>query len=270
MDKDKEIASLKKDLETQSWALGKTNDAIKLLYKELEHKNVKLEETNKIKSEFVSIVSHEFRTPLACIKESLSIVLDKTLGEINDEQKDFLKTAKDNVDRLARLINDVLDFQKISAGKMEYFIINNNIYDTIEQACTTMKPLAKQKGILLEVDSKTALEEIPFDSDKILQVLINLINNALKFTEQGSIAISVEDRESDICVAVKDTGIGIAEEDLGLLFESFSQVGKGKRTKGTGLGLNISQKIIEEHKGKIWVESTLGQGTIFYFSLLKK
>jgi signal transduction histidine kinase len=192
------------------------------------------------------------------------------LGEVNPEQKDFLTTAQNNVDRLTRLINDVLDFQKISAGKMEYFIINNNINDTIETACTTMMPLAKQKGILLDIKTKTDLEEIPFDNDKIMQVLINLINNALKFTEKGSIIISVEDRKQDICVAIKDTGTGIAEEDLGILFESFSQVGQGKRTKGTGLGLNISQKIVEAHKGKIWVESTLGEGTIFYFSLPKE
>ena len=267
---EQEFVKLKEELEMQTWGLEKTNQGIKLLYKELEQKNEKLKELNKLKSEFVSNVSHEFRTPLACIKESVNIMLEGLLGEINDQQKDFLQTAKSNVDRLARLIEDVLNFQKIESGKMEYFMAEEDISQIIQEACRTMKPLADQKALPLNAIIDNDLPKINIDKDKIIQVLINLINNAVKFTEKGSIEVIVKNEVENIHVLVKDTGMGIEKQDMTRLFQSFEQVGKGKKIKGTGLGLVISQKIIKAHNGKIWAESELDKGTIFHFTLPKK
>ncbi|MDD4201890.1 MAG: HAMP domain-containing sensor histidine kinase [Candidatus Omnitrophica bacterium] len=265
-----ELKKIKEELEIQTWAMKKTNEAIKLLYKELEQKNEKLKELNKLKSEFVSIVSHEFRTPLSCIKESINITLDGTLGDLNQEQKEFLIAAKENIDRLSRLINDVLDYQKVEAGKMEYFIAEHDLNMVVKDACRIIQPLADKKGLTLNFQANEHGCRMKLDKDKIIQVLLNLINNAIKFTERGNVDIVVKDEQDNFHILVKDTGIGIAKEDIPRLFESFEQVGKGKKTGGTGLGLAISKKIIEAHNGKIWVESEQGQGTTFHFTLPKK
>ena len=229
----------------------------------------KANEAVKIKSEFTSMVSHELRTPLTAIKEGIAIVLDGSAGSVNDEQKDFLDTAKRNVDRLARLINDVLDFQKLEAGRVDFNIEKDDLNEIVRNVQKEMGYLTKQKGLdfILNLDEK--LPKASFDRDKIVQVLANLINNAVKFTDKGSITITTDREGNAVRVSVKDTGTGIAKEDMPKLFHKFEQLTKGtyRKTGGTGLGLAISKGIITGHKGKIWAESKPGRGATFYFIL---
>ncbi len=229
----------------------------------------KTREAIEIKSEFTSMVSHELRTPLTAIKEGIAIVSDGSAGSVNDEQRDFLDTAKRNVDRLARLINDVLDFQKLEAGRVDFNIEEGNINEVVREVQKELVSLVKEKGLdfILKLDEK--LPRIRFDRDKIIQVLTNLINNAVKFTNKGSITISTSREGNTVRVSVKDTGAGIGKEDIPKLFHKFEQLTKGtyRKTGGTGLGLAISRGIIAGHKGKIWAESEPGRGTTFHFVL---
>jgi PAS domain S-box-containing protein len=226
-------------------------------------------EAMKVKSDFTSTVSHELRTPLTAIKEGIAIVLDGTTGALNAEQKDFLSLAKRNVDRLARLINDVLDFQKLEAQKMVFNIQENDINALVREVHNTMAPLTGKKGLGFLLQLEEGLPQVKFDRDRIVQVLTNLVNNAIKFTENGSIVIATKCGDNVIQVAVKDSGPGVKVEDMGKLFQQFRQLEKitERKTGGTGLGLAISKEIIERHKGKIWAESEFGKGTTFWFSL---
>ncbi|MDD5422588.1 MAG: sensor histidine kinase [Candidatus Omnitrophica bacterium] len=229
----------------------------------------KLEEALKIRFMFTSTVSHELRTPLAAIKESLSIVLDGIAGGISDQQKEFLDMAKRNVDRLARLINDILDFHKLESGKMSLTMVLNDINKTVEEVASAMNPLIKSKGLSISMELAGNLPEIMFDKDKIVQVLTNIIDNAVKFTERGEITIRTKQGDNFIQVSVQDTGRGIKQENMSRLFMQFEQLQESGERKvgGTGLGMAISKEIISKHKGKIWAESEAGIGTTFNFIL---
>jgi two-component system sensor histidine kinase/response regulator len=223
----------------------------------------KLEETMEMKTQFVSTVSHELRTPLGCIKEGIGIVLDGIAGTINDKQRKFLDIAKRNVDRLAALINDVLDFQRLEAGKMRLNMQEGSISEVVTEAYRTMVSSARAKGIDFHLELEDNLPTARFDRDKIIQVLINLISNAIKFTpERGQIRIGARCHDEELVVQVSDTGMGIPKEALGKIFERFYRVHRpGKEVPGTGLGLAIVQKIVTKHGGRIDVESELDKGT---------
>ena len=224
-----------------------------------------LKEAVKVKSDFTGMVSHELRTPLASIKEGVSVVLDKITGEINEEQRKYLGIVKDNVDRLNRLITAILDFQTLESGKMEFKLEDSDLNELVKGIKDTMMPLSRKKGLVFELELCDNLPQAKLDRDKIIQVLTNLVNNSFKFTEKGSITISTSRGSNFIQVTVKDTGIGIKEENMQKLFHKFTQL--ERKVGGTGLGLSICEKIIEAHKGKIWAESEFGKGTVFYFTL---
>ncbi len=224
-----------------------------------------LMEIIKVKSAFTSMVSHELRTPLSALKESVSQVLEGMLGTINEEQRKFLGIAKRNVDRLARLITEVLNFQTLETGKMVFKMQNNDINKVVEEIKETMNIIAKEKGLDFILNLDKELPKIKFDRDKISQVLSNLVDNSLKLTEKGSITISTTRGNNVIQVSVKDTGPGIKEEDIPRLFQQYEQL--ERKTGGTGLGLAISLEIIRAHGGKVWVESTFGRGTTMHFIL---
>lgn len=228
-----------------------------------------LREVINMKTDFTSTVSHELRTPLAAIKEGISIVLDGTSGAVNKEQKEFLDIAKKNVDRLTRIINDILDFQKLESGKMAFNMSPNDINEVAAEAGKTMRAIIEQKGLKLSLELGKQIPNIQFDRDRVTQVFTNLINNAVKFTEKGSITIQTALEGSLVKVSVKDTGVGIRKEELPLLFERFKQLDSGmaRKTGGTGLGLSICKDIVEKHNGKVWVESKFGEGSVFGFSL---
>jgi len=222
-----------------------------------------------IKEEFTAMVSHELRTPLGPIKEGVRIILDGLTGVINQEQRDLLSTVERSADRLNRLINNVLDFQKLQAGKMPFNLQENDIAEVVSEVHKTMSLLTKARGLSFALECDLDLPKIIFDRDKIIQVLTNLVNNAIKFTEQGGIKIIAKKEENIIHIIVQDTGPGINSEDFPRLFQSFQQLGlaKEKGLGGTGLGLAISKEIILQHNGRIWVESEPGKGTSFQFVL---
>lgn len=235
---------------------------------------IKLAEQEKekainIKSHFISMVSHELRTPLAIIKEYIDIVQDGTAGPLNKKQQGFLDTAKQNVERLSRLINNVLDFQKLQAGRMEFKMQTADINQCIEGIAKEMLPLIKDKGLKLDLKLNKDIPKIKFDWDKTTQVLTNLINNAIKFTGKGSISLTSSISANSVCIAVADTGVGIKDKDTDKLFHSFSQLSHTKEgnVAGTGLGLAISKSIIQGQGGKILVKSEYGKGTTFLFYL---
>ncbi len=230
---------------------------------------IALIENVQLKTDFTSMVSHELRTPLTAIREGIGIVLEGSAGSVNNEQADFLGTAKRNVDRLSRLINSVLDFTKLEAGKVIMRIEENNIGEVINEAIQTNTLDAKERGLQIRSEIDPNIPLTKFDLDRITQVLINLVSNAIKFTDEGDIVIFAELLEGKVRVSVEDTGTGIAAEEIPKLFEEFHQIEDSNRRKtgGTGLGLAISKKIIRQHGGKIWVESEPGKGSKFIFEI---
>ncbi|MBU1854024.1 MAG: sensor histidine kinase [Candidatus Omnitrophica bacterium] len=229
----------------------------------------KLTASLRVKADFTSKVSHELRTPLTAIREGIAIVIDGATGDINAEQKSFLELSKRNVDRLSRLIDNVLDFQKLEAGVVTLNMQQHNINGLIKEVSDAMVSVAKKKDLNLTVTLEENLPEVSYDRDKIIQVVMNLINNAIKFTDKGTITISTESGENFVQVTVKDTGPGIKKENLSKLFQPFMQLHSDlkKTLGGSGLGLVICKEIIEAHRGKIWVESELNQGAMISFIL---
>ena len=230
---------------------------------------VELRETMDLKSQFISTVSHELRTPLTAIREAVIIVADEVAGKLKKDQKHFLGIARRNIDRLARLIDDVLDFQKLSAGKTEFLKQPHSVARTVEEIYVTMSPHARKKNVHLASDVEADLPSVVYDSDRIVQVLTNLVSNAIKFTpEGGTVSISARRRRDHLILQVSDTGMGIPKEALPKIFNRFYRVHRpGREIKGTGLGLAIVHKIVTAHGGRIDVESEMGQGTTFTVTL---
>jgi signal transduction histidine kinase len=229
----------------------------------------KLKEALNARADLVNMVSHDLRIPLTAIREGIDIVMGGQAGAVNDEQKDFLSLAKRNVERLARLITDFLDYQKIEADRQQFNMQQNNINELIRDVHRTMEPVARQKGLDFRVELEEGLSKTEFDYDGITRVVTNLVSNAFRFTAKGSIVIRTRKDIDTIVVAVSDTGCGINKDDLKILFKKYGQVksAAAKDEESTGLGLAISKQIVEYHRGKIWVESEPDKGSTFYFSL---
>ena len=225
----------------------------------------KLKETMEIKSQFISTVSHELRTPLAAMKEGIAIVLDEVAGRINGKQKKFLDIARRNVNRLENMINNILDFQKLEVETIGLQIQNNDIKQIALEVHETMTLYAEKNGIELLFELAEDLPEAKFDRDRIVQVLINLLGNAIKFTPKGGRAnLNVQYREEELIISVSDTGAGIPKNELPKIFERFYRAEQQREeVQGTGLGLSIVHKIVMRHGGRIEVESEVGQGATF-------
>lgn|GEM_PF-1119457 len=228
-------------------------------------------EVDRMKTEFISTVSHELRTPLTVIREGVSLVIDGVLGETTKEQREFLGMAMTDIDRLGRIINNLLDISKIEAGKVELKRGYINLTEIADSVVSTFSARAKGAGLLLKKRYSVPDIEVYADRDKLVQVFTNLVSNALKFTEKGSIELSLSDENGQVICRVADTGRGISPEDMKRVFSKFQQFGGGAVTgeKGTGLGLSIARGIVQLHQGTMWVESELGKGTAFFFSLPK-
>lgn len=259
------------------------------LYQEIKETNLKLEKLERLKSEFISIVSHELRTPLTSIKNSLDILLSGKCGEINDAGNKFLDMAKRNVQRLSGIINDLLDLSKIEAGKMDFHFTKMNIHQVIDYVKNNLSLSAKGKGLVLSAEEAENLPDVNGDSQRLEQVLTNLVSNAIKFTPEGkhitikselknAAEISVHPYFQDeisklkgnyIVVSVIDEGIGIAEKDLLHAFDKFAQIENSlsRKVGGSGLGLPIAKQLLEAHKGAIWCNSQLEKGSDFCFAI---
>ncbi len=223
----------------------------------------------KVRQEFAEVVSHEFRTPLTPIREGVSQILDGLLGSIAPAQKDALTIVLQEIDRLRRIIDDMLDTLKLEAGRAPMRKESVDMARLINGVVQTFTSRAQAKGLKLKVRFSQPALPVFVDRDRITQVFANLVSNALKFTKEGSIEIAAMDAKGHIECSVTDTGRGIAKADAVKLFSKFQQVGKklSGDEAGTGLGLVICKDIIELHKGEIWIESKLNEGTTFRFTL---
>jgi Na+/proline symporter/nitrogen-specific signal transduction histidine kinase len=237
---------------------------------ELKAANRRLKELDRLKDDFISTVSHELRTPLTSIHSLAEILRDypETKGE---ERNNFLNIMINEIQRLARLINQVLDFQKIESGRLNWQLGSVNLVQLVKEAIDATRQIVTEKQIHLSADLPSEVSTIIGDRDQLIQVLINLISNAVKFCEPqtGRIDISLYQRRSQVDVVVQDNGIGIRQENLSVIFEQFHQIsqsGRG-RPSGSGLGLAITKRIIEHHGGHIFVESEVGKGSRFSFAL---
>jgi PAS domain S-box-containing protein len=227
------------------------------------------EAANKHKSEFLANMSHELRTPLNAILGYTELILDKIYGEVPDKIREVLERLEKNGRHLLNLINDVLDLSKIEAGQLVLSLDEYSMEDVIQTVITSVEALAAEKNLKLNVMVPADLKVGKGDQQRIAQVLLNLVGNAIKFTEKGEVKVAVGVSNETFLISVSDTGPGISKADQKKIFEEFQQAdGSSTRQKGgTGLGLSIAKKIVEMHGGQIWVESTLGKGSNFRFTL---
>ncbi len=230
----------------------------------------KLKEVDDLKSEFVSSVSHEFRTPLTSISMAVGLLLDGVPGGINPSQKELLDAVREDEERLRKLVEELLDLSKIESGKIVMDIKPCAVPDILEYAVKPFGIQAKDKNVKIEVASEGDLPKVKADFNKISWVMTNLISNALRYSPDdgsGRISVNAERRGNKVVFTVSDNGKGIPEEFQAKLFEKFVRVEGGESAGGTGLGLAISKEMIKAHGGEIWLESRPGKGSTFYFSL---
>ena len=240
---------------------------------QLEKANQELKRIDEMKSEFVSVASHELRTPLAAIKNAVQLILQGKTGEINENQKKFLSMADRNISRLTNILNDLLNLSRIESGKIEMKIEELDPRALIEFILSSLRPQAEGRSIQLKMEIEKKLPSVYGDREKVEQILTNLVGNAIKFTpEGGEISVSAQPSlrgGNKLAISVRDVGIGISEDQQEKIFEKFHQVEGSlhRSVSGTGLGLAITKGLVETHHGEIWVESEIGKGSTFTFTL---
>jgi signal transduction histidine kinase len=234
------------------------------------------EKTDQLKINFLTNISHELRTPLNTVINSTGLVADGAFGEINEAQAEYLNRAVQGSEHLLKLLNDIFDITKIETGQLTLQPELINLGDVIEETLPMVKSMLQQKPIDLNVELAANLPPFMADRLRLRQILLNLLSNAIKFTQAGVIQVRAWLDDNIILVSVADTGIGIAPENLPLMFEDYRQLSgqsqrlvrfERRRHLGTGLGLSITKALVELHGGRIWVESELGRGTTFSFTL---
>jgi signal transduction histidine kinase/HAMP domain-containing protein len=239
------------------------------LFREIEEKGHELEIASKHKSEFLANMSHELRTPLNAILGYTELILDKIYGDVPGEIQEVLERVEQNGRHLLSLINDVLDLSKIEAGQLTLSLNDYSMKEVVQTVVTAVESLAAEKNLELKVTVSPEVDNGRGDEQRISQVLMNLVGNAIKFTEEGEVKVEAKTSNDTFVVSVSDTGPGLSESDQLRIFEEFHQVDATSTRKkgGTGLGLSIAKRIVEMHGGRIWVASTVGKGSTFSFSL---
>jgi two-component system, NtrC family, sensor kinase len=260
-----EVIDLLRTFATQS-ALAIQNAR---LFREIEEKSRQLEIASQHKSEFLANMSHELRTPLNAVIGFSEVLGERMFGELNEKQEEYLKDIHASGQHLLSLINDILDLSKIEAGRMELDLGRFDLPHVVDTAVLLIRERAGRRGIALHVEVDERLGEMQGDERKIKQVLLNLLSNAIKFTpEGGRIGVRAKFVNESVEISVSDTGVGIAPEDQEAAFEEFRQLGTAaKKVEGTGLGLALSRKFIGLHGGRIRVESQVGVGSTFSFTI---
>src|SRR3989338_538684 len=233
---------------------------------DLKKANARLQELDRAKSEFISIASHQLRTPLTIIKGYISMLLDGSFGKVTDQKGEPLEKVFVINERLINLVEDLLNVSRIEQKRMQYDFEATDIVDLMASVIDELAPNAKAKGLTLDLSKAENIPKIMLDADKMRQVIMNLVDNAIKYTNQGSVHVSLERQGKKIICRVQDTGIGLTAGGIAKLFEKFSRVGGSatQNTQGSGLGLFVAKKIVEAHQGRIWVESPgEGKGSTF-------
>jgi signal transduction histidine kinase len=250
------------ELSTLASDLNRTSEELGRLYQQLEA-------ASRHKSEFLANTSHELRTPLNAILGYTELIQDNIYGEVPEKIREVLDRVQSNGRHLLGLINDVLDLSKIEAGQLTLSIAEYSIKEVVQTVAAYAEPLAAEKKLLLKAEVGDDLPRAEGDERRITQALLNLVGNAIKFTDTGAVTVHAAATDNCVHITVIDTGPGIAVADRERIFQEFQQVDSSSTRKkgGTGLGLSISKKIIEMHGGCIWVESELGQGSSFHFTL---
>ncbi len=227
------------------------------------------ERSDQVKSAFLASMSHELRTPLNSVINFTKFVVKGMMGPVTDEQVSTLGEVIDSAKHLLNLINDVLDMSKIESGSLRLFVEDNvSIQAVLDQVVSTGKSLIEERPVQIATDISQNLPPVRGDRQRLLQILLNIMSNACKFTEQGQITVRAAQNNGSISISIQDSGPGIAPEDQSLVFEAFKQTNTGLRQGGgTGLGMPISKSLTEAHGGKLWLESTAGQGATFFVEL---
>lgn len=264
-----EVGSLAQSINLMSQAVELREKQLGQQIEEVRKSRDEAERANQVKSAFLASMSHELRTPLNAVINFTRFVVDGDTGPVNEQQAELLNDVIGSAKHLLNLINDVLDMSKIEAGSLNLFIEDNVSFAAlIKQAVTTGQGLLGDKPVRLETEIAPDLPPMRADKQRVLQILLNIVSNACKFTEQGAITVRAAYRNSHVTVSVADTGPGIPPEDQPLVFEPFKQTEAGLRQHGgTGLGMPIARSLAEAHGGRLWLESEPGKGSTFYVEL---
>jgi signal transduction histidine kinase len=242
--------------------VNQMNDELRRLYKELET-------ASQHKSDFLANMSHELRTPLNAIIGFSQVLLEEMVGDVNDKQREYLDDILSSGNHLLSLINDVLDLSKVEAGQVELELAPFSLQEALERGVAMVRERATRDGVQVTLAANPDVDVVSGDERRIRQVIFNLLSNAVKFTPAGgAVDVQATRANGEVSISVADTGPGIAAEDLQRVFEEFQQTEAGiERGEGTGLGLALSKRLVELHGGRIWVDSELGSGSTFVFTL---
>ena len=266
-DLQQQSAFLEDEVNRATEELRRTNDELTSAYEEIQ-------KSSQMKSQFLAHMSHELRTPLNAVIGFSEILEDKTFGELNEKQGRYVHNILTSSRHLLELINEILDLAKVESGEMQLVVSEFLVEDCLEQVTEVVRPMAANKSIKMNHDIDPDLGLIKGDEVRIKQILYNLLSNAIKFTpEEGSVDVLAARRDDGTLeIAVVDTGIGIKKEHQDLIFSEFRQVEEtySRRYEGTGLGLALTRRLVELHEGKIWVESEVGEGSTFTFTIPQK
>jgi len=246
----------------------RTRELAKAL-RELDEKSRELETASRHKSQFLANMSHELRTPLNAIIGFTQVLAERLYGDVNEKQEEYLEDILSSANHLLALINDVLDLSKVEAGEVELVVAPFSLRETLERGVVMVRERASHDGVRVSLSANGGPDLVSGDERRISQVIFNLLSNAVKFTPAGgAVDVSATPRDGEVCVSVTDTGPGIAAADHERIFQEFQQTEAGAgQLDGTGLGLALSKRLVELHGGRIWVESELGRGSTFVFTL---
>jgi signal transduction histidine kinase len=261
-----ELSQRRAQIESLALELAETNSGVVALYAELDDRAAELREVSDLKSRFLSYMSHEFRTPLGSIRSMTRILLDRMDGPLTDEQEKQVRFVQSATEELTEMVNDLLDLAKIEAGRISISPAWFEMVDLFAALRGMFRPIIINQEVALVFEEPTGVPRVYTDDKKLSQILRNFISNAIKFTQQGEVRVSVQYRDPGwVTFSVADTGIGIAKEHQGALFQDFVQLDAPiqKRLRGTGLGLALSKRLAELLGGTVAVESEVGRGSTF-------
>jgi signal transduction histidine kinase len=252
--------------------LNETLNKLQKSKKKIEQQNIELKKLDKLKTAFLNVTSHELRTPMTTIRGYVQMLLKQKMGELNKQQKKTLDIVLRNTNRLDQLIEDILDVSRLESGTMKFIPTKTDIKILVDETVESLLPYAGFKEIKIYADVEEDISQLFIDKERIRQVLANLINNAIKFSPKKNIVnvnVKKDKKNNDVLFEVQDFGRGIPLDKQEKVFNLFYQVDSGADRKfgGAGLGLSISRGIVLAHGGNIWVESELGEGSRFKFTL---